>query len=302
MSQLRLSAWLCIGAIVSGCNQRTDRFRNYEYQAGDLGSFIIKKTPLFVAVVVKTNPVSEFQGRWFYNVSDNTLEVFVEGDCFYELHKLLSDVMGSPYVRTNNAVSRTTPVLKSYYGQSAGVVVSAGSAAMVDGKPYTTLVIIGSGRLKDTSGYTNKGLPLPPQTNAIAGVISPARSAGVYVSEFFRCFPSAKVRQGSVGAGSGFEVNVDLFQRYEFTMQLVVQYDSLKRIVSHDEPLFYIREVVGVDIGLAEKPVIRIGEQRQFGAAEWKRLVDAGGDFRAIGFKIITNEPVAHFNDRKVIQ
>jgi len=39
--------------------------------------------------------------------------------------------------------------------------------------------------------------------------------------------------------------------------------------------------------------------ERHFGSADWRRIVESGGEFSAIGYTMITNKPVAGFKDRK---
>jgi len=96
---------------------------------------------------------------------------------------------------------------------------------------------------------------------------------------------------------------LDLHERYELLMQLPVRFDSSNRsVIGYGEPQFYLREVERVQLqkgrtGLTSYNPIA---ERKFGSAEWKKTVESGGDFGAIGYRMITNQPVAGFKDRKI--
>jgi hypothetical protein len=42
---------------------------------------------------------------------------------------------------------------------------------------------------------------------------------------------------------------------------------------------------------------VQYGDSRTFGLAEWKKLLEANGDFRVLGIEIKTNEPIKGFSD-----
>src|SRR5262245_23632704 len=78
------------------------------------------------------------------------------------------------------------------------------------------------------------------------------RNSAPYVSEFLRLYPDAKVDyQYFTGTGEpGFDVDVDLHERYEFSMQLPVHFDSGRRkVVGYGEPQFVIWEAASVTRG-----------------------------------------------------
>jgi hypothetical protein len=131
------------------------------------------------------------------------------------------------------------------------------------------------------------------------------RDSAPYVSEFVHLFPGAEVnyRYFTSADEPGFDVGVDLHERYEFRMQLPVLFDPERRkVVGYGEPQFAICEVATVTrgpSGIAQESFNPAGE-RHFGSAEWRTLVEHGGDFTAIGYTMITNQPVAGFTHRKV--
>jgi len=126
-----------------------------------------------------------------------------------------------------------------------------------------------------------------------------------YVSEFVQSFPNAKVsyRYFSSSDQPGFDVGVDLYDRYQFGMQLPVHFDTeRRRVIGYGKPKFIIREVASVtrgSNGIAEVSYVSTGE-RHFGSADWQTLVAHGGDFAAIGYLMRTNQPVTGFEQRNV--
>lgn len=132
-----------------------------------------------------------------------------------------------------------------------------------------------------------------------------ARPTAPYVSEFLRLFPSAEVnyRYFTGTEEPGFDVGVDLYERYEFRMQLPVHFDSERRkVVGYGEPQFVIWEAASVTRGpggIAGTTLNPTGE-RHFGSAEWATLVERRGDFSAIGYLMRTNQAVPGFKTRKV--
>jgi len=95
----------------------------------------------------------------------------------------------------------------------------------------------------------------------------------------------------------GFDVGVDLYERYKLTMQLPVRFDSERRkVIGYGEPKFYLVEAVSQK---GRETSHNPAGERRFGSAEWRMLVAHGGDFSAIGYLMRTNQPIAGFKDRK---
>ncbi len=126
------------------------------------------------------------------------------------------------------------------------------------------------------------------------------RDSAPYVSEFLRLFPAAEVNYRyftTTTDGPGFDVEVDLYGRYQFTMQLPVRFDSERRkVVGYGEPKFYLAEATS-QIGRDTR--YNPAGERQFGSAQWRTVVEHQGDFSAIGYPMHTNQPVAGFRERK---
>jgi len=131
------------------------------------------------------------------------------------------------------------------------------------------------------------------------------RDSAPYVSDFVRLFPGAEVnyRYFTSTDEPGFDVGVDLHERYEFRMQLPVRFDSERlKVIGYGEPKFVIWEAASVTrgpSGFAGTTLNPAGE-RHFGSAEWRTLVERGGDFAAIRYTMVTNRPVPGFAHRKV--
>ena len=125
------------------------------------------------------------------------------------------------------------------------------------------------------------------------------RDSAPFVSEFVRLFPGAEVnyRYFTTADEPGFDVEVDLYERYELTMQLPVQFDSERRkVIGYGEPKFYLMEAASQK---GRETSYDPSGERRFGSAEWRTLVEHRGDFSAIGYGMHTNQPVAGFRDRK---
>jgi hypothetical protein len=116
-------------------------------------------------------------------------------------------------------------------------------------------------------------------------------------------FPAAEVnyRYFTNADEPGFDVGVDLHGRYEFRMQLPVRLDSERRkVIGYGEPQFSIWEVATVTrgpSGIAQESFNPSGERR-FSLAEWRTLVAHGGDFAAVGYTMVTNQPIPGFANR----
>ena len=78
------------------------------------------------------------------------------------------------------------------------------------------------------------------------------RTSAPFVSDFVRLFPSAEVnyRYFTSADEPGFDVGVDLHERYEFRMQLPVRFDSERlKVIGYGEPKFVIWEAASVTRG-----------------------------------------------------
>jgi hypothetical protein len=122
-----------------------------------------------------------------------------------------------------------------------------------------------------------------------------AQASAPYLTNFVRFFPDAEVNYRHFGAGFGYDVGVDLWGRYEFRMQLPLVLDlSGEEIVEYGEPTFLILEFSEVKSSPEGNPTtsLRREGQRRFGSVDWQKIVEANGDFGAIGYHMITNQPI----------
>ena len=129
-----------------------------------------------------------------------------------------------------------------------------------------------------------------------------ARPSAPYVTDFVRLFPEAIVTNrffSRAGQPPGFNVEVDLYERYELLMQLPVLFDPTEdNVIGYGEPRFHILEISsqkGRDTSFN-----RAGDRR-FGSAEWQKIVEKGGDFNAIGYTMITDQPVPGVRGRSKV-
>lgn len=86
--------------------------------------------------------------------------------------------------------------------------------------------------------------------------------------------------------------------RYVLTMQVDVKVsaDFDEVLAIKGDPEFHLREIETVQIlddGRVHTTFAKI--EGTFGLAEWKRVVDAGGDFSKIGIKVTLHRPVKSF-------
>lgn len=138
------------------------------------------------------------------------------------------------------------------------------------------------------------------KADAWFAALDAAKPSASRVAEFVRLFPAAEVnyRYFTSTGEPGFDVGVDLHERYELTMQLPVRFDPEGHtVVGYGEPKFYLVEAASQK---GRTTFYNPAGGRGFGSADWQRIVESGGDFAAIGYAMTTNRPVAGFRDRKV--
>ena len=105
------------------------------------------------------------------------------------------------------------------------------------------------------------------------------------------------------GAGpSQFCMKGCMYDRYQFTMVVPVTFDDKRRkIKTFGEPEFLLQEVTSVVPNPPGEGGVSVSWntdcQRRFGSSDWQRIVNAGGDFSAIGYKCVTNSPVPSFDE-----
>ncbi len=287
-----------------GCSDRSDRFNGYQSAKGDLGEFIVRSAPKFGVRVITTNRLPPVPAEWRHRATSDALEVIVEGDCYPQLHAFLTNAIGPLQGHPTPNSLQTTGGLQAYYGTNVGATVGCSWGIVEAGKKYTSFVIVGYGQsASDQAKYAQSLREAVEKGNDSFTALDAARSSVPYVSEFLRLFPKAEVRYRSFTGGLGFDVSVDLYERYELTMQLPAAFDSSRsKVIDYGEPRFTLWEAASVKrnkSGIAETTLNPAGERR-FGSADWRKIVEAGGDFGAIGYAMLTNQPVQGFRGREI--
>jgi hypothetical protein len=131
-----------------------------------------------------------------------------------------------------------------------------------------------------------------------------------YAADFARLFPGLRTGfsyyTGVVGPPT-LRMEIYLFDRYELSMQIPVTFDEDRRKVrSFGQPEFVLQEISEVkkihkvgSLGPVETLLVgRNGDRSlRFGAGEWKKVVEARGDFSIIGFTLVTNSPAPGFEN-----
>jgi len=145
--------------------------------------------------------------------------------------------------------------------------------------------------------------------------LADATNAVPYATDFARLFPGAasylSYFTGLAGSSSLVMENL-LFDRYQLIMKVPVTFDTSRRKVhTFAEPEFLLLEIsqVTVERRVGRDPdgnpvtaeILHPGKSGdrslRFGAVEWKKVVEARGDFSVIGFKVLTNSPASGFDD-----
>jgi len=138
------------------------------------------------------------------------------------------------------------------------------------------------------------------KADAWFAALDAAKPSAPLVAEFLRLFPNAVLNYKyftSTGE-PGFDVGVDLHERYDFRMQLPVRFDPEgSAVIGYGEPMFYLLEVASQNGGATS---YNPAGERQFGSANWRKIVQSGGDFSVIGYTTVTNRPILGFTQRNV--
>ncbi len=285
-----------------GCTDRGKQV--YQSANGDLGDFIVKSAPQLGVHLVTSNGLPSVPAKWCHRATSDTLEVIVEGDCYPQLHAFLTNAVGPLQGHPVTNRLQANEYLESYYGTNVGATVCCRSDVVEGGKRYTSFVIIGYGQSAADQASFAQMMRMAAEKGADSDrALDAARPSAPYVSDVVRLFPDAEVRHRNFDASLGFDVVVDLHGRYELTIQLPVVFDPAHRnVIGYGEPKFYLVEAASVirnKSGIAET-TLNPESERHFGSAEWRKVVEAGGNFGAIGYKMLTNRPVQGFKGRNL--
>ena len=306
---LRLFLSILFAALVvaaTGCSRGADVGKGYNSKSGDLGAFILSSAPKFGLRVLTTNDLPQIPAKWRYKEGSTELQLFVEGNYFPQLHTFLTKAVGPPPgPPMTNSLTRLRSI-EAYYGTNFGATVNCAWESADDGKQYTRVVIVGYGQptmsQNQVAQYFKAMAQEAEKGNQYFKALDAARPSAPYLSDFLGLFPKAEVnyRYFTSSGEPGYDVEVDLHERYELLMQLPVHFDSSRRnVIGYGEPKFYLGEATNV---VKRQTWFNPASARTFGSAEWKKIVEGEGDFRAIGYAMITNRPVPGFKNRKIVE
>jgi hypothetical protein len=170
---------------------------------------------------------------------------------------------------------------------------------------------------RTTTNQAPTGLPSSPSESGLKkmqsdydAALADATNSIPYAADFARLFPGAASYFSYYIGGAGpssLNTEVLFFDRYKLSMNIPVTFDATRRKVrSFGKPEWSLVEFSEVT---KERRVGSLGPveilrsrtnpegQRRFGAKEWKKIVEARGDFSAVGFPLITNSPAPGFED-----
>lgn len=289
-------------AAATGCSGGADIREGFNSKSGDLGAFILKSAPKFGVRVLTTNGLPRIPAKWRYKEASNEFCLFVEGNYFPQLDTFLTKAIGpAAGPPMTNSLTNLRSV-DAYYGTNLGATVGCRLEIADDGKQYTSFVIVTYGQptQNQMAQYFNALILESEKGEERFRALDAARPSAPYVADFLRLFPEAEVNYSYFAANDvpGYIVSVDLYERYEFEMRLPVLFDASRRnVIGYGESKFDLLEVASQK---GRSTSYNPAGGRRFGSAEWKSIVERGGDFRAIGYAMITNQPEAGFKDRKI--
>ena len=97
----------------------------------------------------------------------------------------------------------------------------------------------------------------------------------------------------------GVNFDVGLYGRYVIQGRVPLTVDTKTlAVVSGGSPIIYVREIDRIIPSTEEigGSAMFTTNQAQLGAAEWRKLIDSHGDFSVVGYTMITNMPLPHFD------
>ncbi len=282
---------------VAGCSDRDAQFTDFQPAKGDLGSFILEQAPKFGVRLLATNDLPTLPNKWEQRLSGEELTVVVAGDYVEAFHAFLSKAVGNLPGQSVPPKPVTVGVQQLFYGPNFGATVSCTREITDDGRVFTSLVIIGFAvSPADAASYARMLMEAPKIADNRDAALDAARISAPYLTNFVRLFPEAEVLYRNFGGGFGYSVSVDLHGRYEVWIQLPVIFDtpSHDNVIGYGEPSFGISEFERVLLSKSGQleTWFKKESQRGFGSTEWQKIVEANGDFGAIGYRMITNQPI----------
>jgi hypothetical protein len=119
--------------------------------------------------------------------------------------------------------------------------------------------------------------------------------------EFNRLFPDAfntiSYYNGLAGKPNWYS-KAGLHRRYVLKMEVEIELDSARTdIRSTGLPRLYLYEFTNISFRSNGAPRIQGQQLATLSSDDWRRLVDAHGDFRGLGITLETNKPVEGFEE-----
>ena len=157
------------------------------------------------------------------------------------------------------------------------------------------ILLTGCDDYRSTSASLRDGIRLKARR---AAVLASARQSVAFVRQVEQVFSGCNTSAGEGRLGWDFDFELGLYGRYVIKGRAPLTVDTNKMVVvGSGPPTIYIYEVNRIipspdGVGGAVKFTTN---QVQLGAGEWAKLFDSRGDFATVGYTMITNMPVPHF-------
>jgi len=128
-----------------------------------------------------------------------------------------------------------------------------------------------------------------------AATLSRALATAPYLVDVKKMFPRSSLTfRNFTATGGDIIIESVVNDRYYLTIHFPAAFAAdNKSVTSYGEPGFQLNEITLVNPEDGRLHELHYGEQIRFGKDEWKRVVDANGDFMAAGIKLRQNDPVA---------
>ena len=141
-----------------------------------------------------------------------------------------------------------------------------------------------------------EGQRLEARRNA---VLASARQTVAFAREFEQLFSGVHTSAGEGRFGWDYDFEVGLYGRYVIQGRVPLTVDTnTMTVVGSGPPVIYVREL-GRVIPSSESvggSATFTTNQAQLGADEWRQIVDSHGDFLVVGYAMVTNMPIPHFD------
>jgi hypothetical protein len=131
-----------------------------------------------------------------------------------------------------------------------------------------------------------------------AAVLVSASESVAFAREFDQLFSGGHKSAGEGRFGWDCNFEVGLYGRYVIQGRVPLTVDTnTMTVLTSSPPVIYISEIgriLTLSDGRAEARFTT--NQAQFGAADWRKLVESHGDFSVVGYGMVTNTPLTNFD------